>query len=746
MQKIRIDFDNPGLPQHISAVENDSQSRFFQATLYENGKAYTAPEGAAYSIMYRGFGPQNQGWYDTINDGAGKRAACVVSGNVVTCEIARQALQVPGHVSIVLCVTTGKGYMIKSWPIECDCKNDRYDSTVEIQSFFYITQVSNADWNQIIQALEELKNTIDPTLSLSGKAADAAKVGEAINAETTRAKTAEEENANGVSQLKEDLGKKINKPITTDNNKFPRAKNGDIEWVEQGLPTDEQTASAVANWLNEHPEATTTVVDGSITEAKLNNAFLNMIGYPIYDTFPTESIINALGNNAIFYTRGFYKKNDGGDCCYIIHKSKWMNCININNTYCVSPLGMAENTILVNKYGILPNRTGAENTEAFSKLKMRFGTTIQFAEGHYHFDSPIDFSDLQCSIIGSHSMYLNDVNVADGTWLHFENLSDGDSAIKIRAGIIENICVIGSKDQYSLKIDRNKVMDDPEHIATETYTVKCCGIELISRSKIKGTAVRNFYNGITGSAGNQSISGVVVNNCHSGIICKNDNKVFNATISNVMIGIESRGSVNSLISIRGDSIGMHLILVAGTTTTIIDADGDFCCGALLSVGDNNDNLQEVAELCVVALHGRSNAKRSYNKDSNPPTLENITNDNLWEFPKIAVQKNTNLLNANIQMNSLSTGYILDDRTDYLFPDLLLACGTNGVVQNVKIVIGYGNNNLGRIDKEFCKKRIKSLSQNANNLSVSVENCIDRMLILKSGTIYTYSSIQYTKID
>ena len=180
MQKIRIDFDNPGLPQHISAVENDSQSRFFEAALYENGKAYTAPEGATYSIMYRGFGPQNQGWYDTINDGAGKRAACAVSGNVVTCEIARQALQVPGHVSIVLCVTTGKGYMLKSWPIECDCKNDRYDSTVEIQSFFYVTQISNESWTQANQAVEELKNTIDPTLSVSGKAADAAKVGEAV--------------------------------------------------------------------------------------------------------------------------------------------------------------------------------------------------------------------------------------------------------------------------------------------------------------------------------------------------------------------------------------------------------------------------------------------------------------------------------------------------------------------------------------------------------------------------------------
>lgn len=205
MQKIRIDFDNPGLPQHISAVENDSQSRFFQAMLYENGKAYTAPEGAAYSIMYRGFGPQNQGWYDTINDGAGRRAACAVSGNVVTCEIARQALQVPGHVSIVLCVTTRKGYMLKSWPIECDCKNDRYDNTVEIQSFFYVTQISNESWTQAIQAVEELKNTIDPTLSLSGKAADAAKVGEVVAEETTRAKAAEEANANGIREAEENV-------------------------------------------------------------------------------------------------------------------------------------------------------------------------------------------------------------------------------------------------------------------------------------------------------------------------------------------------------------------------------------------------------------------------------------------------------------------------------------------------------------------------------------------------------------
>lgn len=56
-----------------------------------------------------------------------------------------------------------------------------------------------------LNELSGLAISIDPTLSLSGKAADAAKVGEAVNAESERAKAAEEANAKGVGQLKEDL-------------------------------------------------------------------------------------------------------------------------------------------------------------------------------------------------------------------------------------------------------------------------------------------------------------------------------------------------------------------------------------------------------------------------------------------------------------------------------------------------------------------------------------------------------------
>ena len=108
-----------------------------------------------------------------------------------------------------------------------------------------------------------------------------------------------------VAGLKKD---KIDNPLTSDDDKIPGAKNGGVEWVSVGQPTDKQTDSAVTKWLDEHPEATTTVKDGSITKSKIHNTFLKSICYPIFDTFPTENIIAELGLNAIFYTRGFYKK------------------------------------------------------------------------------------------------------------------------------------------------------------------------------------------------------------------------------------------------------------------------------------------------------------------------------------------------------------------------------------------------------------------------------------------------------
>lgn len=182
MQQIKIDFDNPGLPQHLEAMEGDAQSRFFQATLYRSGAAYTPPADAVYSIMYRGFGEQNQGWYDTIEDDTGKRNACVASGNVVTCEIDRHALIVPGHVSIVLCITNDRGYMLKSRPILTDARNDNYDDTVEVESYFQITGKTSAWWLQNKKEVQDLVNMATAEATKAENSANASAASAAASA------------------------------------------------------------------------------------------------------------------------------------------------------------------------------------------------------------------------------------------------------------------------------------------------------------------------------------------------------------------------------------------------------------------------------------------------------------------------------------------------------------------------------------------------------------------------------------
>lgn len=214
MQQIRIDFDNPGLPQGLGVVEGESQSRIFQIALYKSGAAYTAPAGAVYSIMYRGFGPQNQGWYDTIEDGAGKRAACTVSGNVVTCELARQALRVPGHLTVVLCVSDAKGYMLKSWPIMADVRNDGYEDTGEIEMYFNLSGLAGNYLTQLEKAMADAEATKNNLISTSTQAkkdidAKAAAALESIPEEYT-------ELDGNVKQLKEDVVD-INSRFSRDN-------------------------------------------------------------------------------------------------------------------------------------------------------------------------------------------------------------------------------------------------------------------------------------------------------------------------------------------------------------------------------------------------------------------------------------------------------------------------------------------------------------------------------------------------
>lgn len=190
MQTLKMDFQSQSTPPVVPVMQSDAQSRFIGLTLYDGGVPYSAPSGAQYTVQYRGSGANNMGWYDTIQLSSGTRKAVVVSSsspNVVTLELAEQALRVNGKVEVSLCVVNNTGYKLNTFPIICRVTGAPYVDPVAVRSYFYVTGLTSEQWLAYVTACQDAqkraedaaaKLVIDSTLTQEGQAADAKAVGQ----------------------------------------------------------------------------------------------------------------------------------------------------------------------------------------------------------------------------------------------------------------------------------------------------------------------------------------------------------------------------------------------------------------------------------------------------------------------------------------------------------------------------------------------------------------------------------------
>lgn len=111
---LRVDLLDPGAPQIIHAVQDDSNSRKIAFSIYAGGAQWTVPDGTLVTVRYKK--PDGTaGFYDTLSDGS--TPAATIDGNVVTVALVPQAFTVCGNVPVQIKLYDSAGTSIATFAV-----------------------------------------------------------------------------------------------------------------------------------------------------------------------------------------------------------------------------------------------------------------------------------------------------------------------------------------------------------------------------------------------------------------------------------------------------------------------------------------------------------------------------------------------------------------------------------------------------------------------------------------------------
>lgn len=161
MQTIQLDIFQKTEMETILAKQDDV-GRKFQAQILENGKPYKIPHKATISLWYSG--AAGEGNYTDINGDN----PFVVYEDTVTVEMISQMLRAPGSGQMCLVMLNEDGSQIGLWNIPYTVEKIPGMESPGAKDYF----------NALTKMLQDI--SVDPTLSVAGRPADAKAVGDAL--------------------------------------------------------------------------------------------------------------------------------------------------------------------------------------------------------------------------------------------------------------------------------------------------------------------------------------------------------------------------------------------------------------------------------------------------------------------------------------------------------------------------------------------------------------------------------------
>ena len=491
------------------------------------------------------------------------------------------------------------------------------------------------------------------------------------------------------------------------------------------LVEDETSMEGIKD--NEYPTLTTTnkTLIGGINEVntQCKDIANQLKPIKVFETFPDDTVLEALPVDTIFEVKGFYVAGDMPKCTYKKTNTYISNAIpKAESTYYIKPITGNENVIYLPYYGIRAGKQySVQNSAILATIDIKHGTLLKLPVGDYYFENPIDLKTKQLSLLGECISFTPDSNTNGITKLIFNNLQEGQTAITVGTGSLCNIYVLGNSEHYNYTIDRSKTYTDKDNIEKEVSTIKNYGIKGGSITTINNVVVQNFYYGAYLETGNIYIDNFFARQCHIGLSIGGDTKCRGVYGWNVHTLLQIRNSISSVIQVRADSCH-HLVHLIGYSDSIYlaDLDADYCLGSVIKIG-NAGEWGVIGSLTVNGIHGRACCLNAYNTETDtPPTSNIVTAAEVSNYGFICIEKNNRLDAAVITLNTNVSANPMDATSNYRTPQILIAsAGICYAMFNTTFLSNYGTDGSITITKQKLLDSVVLLGESADNARISI---------------------------